>query len=212
MKSQNHLNVLKIAWNNINVNTYIENLELRRIIQLNSNSIVKRIFIISLVEFALSILPFFLDGKEFVTKEILDVQNSAVMVYLDYLYYAVFIFFIVQFYLNFRKINTNSNLNELSKNILKTRKSVYNYIYVSLIIFNLNSIVFAYLYLNTNPAYKHFITDTNSQNSPLLFQLIFYSILILFLSLLTYSIWLIYKILYIKLIRKLEQNFNELNN
>lgn len=92
MKSQNHLNVLKIAWNNINANTYIEDLELRRIIQLNSNSIVKRIFIISLIEFALSILPFFLDGKEFFTKEILDVQNTKIMVYLDYSYYAIFIF------------------------------------------------------------------------------------------------------------------------
>lgn len=212
MKSQNHLNVLKIAWNNINANTYIEDLELRRIIQLNSNSIVKRIFIISLIEFALSILPFFLDGKEFFNKEILDVQNSKIMVYLDYCYYAIFIFFIVQFYLNFKKINAHSNLNELSKNILKTRKSVYNYIYVSLIIFNLNAIVFAYLYLNSNSSYQNFISHSNSQNSPFTFQLIFYGILIVFLSVITYSVWLIYKILYLKLIKKLDQNFNELNS
>lgn len=212
MKSQNHLNVLKIAWNNINANTYIEDLELRRIIQLNSNSIVKRIFIISLIEFALSILPFFLDGKEFFTKEILDVQNTKIMVYLDYSYYAIFIFFIIQFYLNFKKINARSNLNELSKNILKTRKSVYNYIYVSLIIFNLNAIVFAYLYLNSNSSYQNFISHNNSQNSPFIFQLIFYGILIVFLSVITYSVWLLYKILYLKLIKKLDQNFNELNS
>lgn len=213
MENQNKLSVLKLAWVNLDFRkTYVEYSELKKLIQLNSNSIVKKIFIISLFEFALSILPFFLDGKEFFTKEILDIQNSRIMLYLDYLYYAIFIFFIIQFYLNFKKINANSNLNELSKNILKTRKSVYNYIYVSLIIFNLNSLVFAYLYLENNSSYKQFISHANSQNSPLLFQLIFYSILVVFLSAITYSIWLIYKILYLKLIKKLDQNFHELNS
>ncbi len=212
MKSQNHLNILKIAWNNINSNTYVENSELKKIIHLNSNSIVKRILIISLIEFTLSFLPFFLDGKKLFTKEILDIQNNKIMIYLDYFYYIIFVFFIVQFYLNFKKINTTSNLKELSNNILKTRKSVYNYIHVSLIFFNLNAIAFAYLYLNTNSSYQNFISHSNSQNSPLIFQTLFYSILILLLSLITYTIWLLYKILYLKLIKKLDQNFNELDN
>jgi hypothetical protein len=212
MKNQDQLNVLKKTWKNSNFKeTYVEHSELYKIIQLNSNSIVKRIFIISLIEFSLSFLPFFLDGKKFFTKEIFIIQNSKIMLYLDYLYYSIFIFFIVQFYINFKKINTNSNLNKLSKNILKTRKSVYNYIYISLIIFNLNSIVFAYLFLESNFAYKQYNTN-HSQNNQITFQIIFYSILILFLSLITYSIWLIYKSLYLKLIKKLNQNYNELNS
>lgn len=213
MKNQKKLNVFKKTWENLNLkNVTIEQSELTRIIHLSSNSIVKKIFIISLIEFTLSILPFFFDGKKLFTEEIIIIQKSEIMRYLDYLYYIIFIFFIVQFYLNFKKINTNSNLNELSKNILKTRKSVYNYIYISLIIFNLNSIVFAYLYLESNSSYKNFISHHPSQNSQLIFQILFYSILILFLSLISCSIWLIYKFLYLKLIKKLDQNFNELNS
>lgn len=213
MKNQKKLNVFKKTWENLNLkNVTIEQSELTRIIHLSSNSIVKKIFVISLIEFTLSILPFFFDGKKLFTEEIIIIQKSEIMRYLDYLYYIIFIFFIVQFYLNFKKINTNSNLNELSKNILKTRKSVYNYIYISLIIFNLNSIVFAYLYLESNSSYKNFISHYPSQNSQLIFQILFYSILILFLSLISCSIWLIYKFLYLKLIKKLDQNFNELNS
>lgn len=211
MKSQTKLQALKKTWKNFNFrNAYIEHSELKRIIHRNSNSIVKKIFIISLIEFSLSFLPFFLDGKEYFTKKILDVQNNKIMMYLDYIYYIIFIFFILQFYWNFKKIIAHSNLNELSKNILKTRKSVYNYIYISLIIFNLNSLVFAYLFLQDNPLY--FTSHIKSTNNGLIFQVLFYSVLVLFLSLLTYSIWFIYKILYLKLIKKLEQNFNELND
>ncbi|MBP4138855.1 hypothetical protein [Flavobacterium geliluteum] len=210
MKDTNDLKALKKTWESLDLKTpIIEQTELKKIIHQNSQSVVKKILIISLIEFLLSILPYCFKSKQYLSKEIIQIQNSKVIIYLDYIYYIVFMYFVIQFYINFKKININSNLNNLSKNILNTRKSVYNYIYSSLIIFNLNSLVFAYLYLNNDLYYKNFINSNHSHNN--LIIVIFYTIVILFSAIVSFSIWHIYKILYIRLIKQLDQNFDELN-
>ncbi len=102
-------------------------------------------------------------------------------------------------YSEFKKtLHLNLNLNSIVKKIL----------IISLIIFNLNYLVYAYLLLENKSLYEHFPCQNHLGSN----QFLFYSILIFFLSLLTYIIWLIYKSLYVKLIQKLEQNFNVLNN
>lgn len=105
--------------------------------------------------------------------------------------------------------NLNIEYSEFKKTLhLNSNSIVKKILIISLIIFNLNYLVYAYLLLENKSLYEHFPCQNPLGSN----QILFYSILIFFLSLLTYIIWLIYKSLYVKLIQKLEQNFNVLNN
>lgn len=213
MEDINDLKSFKRTWKSSNIqNPEIQYFEITSMIHRRSNSILKKIFLISVLEFVLSILPFFFKNKQYLSKEILEIQNYKIIIYLDYIYYVVLIYFIIKFYINFRKININSNLNDLSKNILKSRKSVYYYIISSLILFNVNSIVFSYFYLENNMLYQDFIKSDHSDSYLLFYQMVFYSLLVIILIIISFLIWIVYKFLYLKLIDKLIQNYDELNN
>ncbi len=213
MKDINDLKALKKNWKSVDLETKtLKSTELKHIIHQSSNSIVKKIFIISVIEFSLAILPLFFKSNYYLSKEIIEIQNNIYFACSDYVYYTILLYFILQFYNNFRKINVRSNLNDLSKNILRTRKSVYYYIYSSLFIFNLNSIVFVFLYLKNNSTYKNFVDLHESQNNLVIFQIILLILIISILTIISFVIWLIYKALYLRLIKKLNKNVIELNN
>lgn len=211
MKSNNHLYSLKNIWNNLNFrNPIIESSEIFLLIKKSSSSIVKKILIISILEFSISlIIPYFIQKQDYY-KPLLEIEKNVVLVFLEYLYYLVFVYFLIQFFMNYKKIDTNSSLFYLSKNILKTRKSVYNYVISSLFLYNANSIVFAYLFLNESKLYKELILK-NDLGQLKLFVIIYYSSIIIITIICSLLIWYIYKILYLKLINKLNENFKELN-
>ncbi|KIA99170.1 hypothetical protein OA93_05925 [Flavobacterium sp. KMS] len=213
MKNKNKSSLLKKMWRNLDfTNINIERSELFNIIHLRSYSIVKKILIISILEFLVSLLASYIANQLEYSKEILAVEQNNIIIFLDYLYYFIFIYFFVQFFINYKRIDTSSNLNELSKSIIKTRKSVYYYIFSSLILFNLNAIIFSSIYLKNNDISLIFLNPNQSNNNILIPQICFYFILALFLIILSSFIWFIYKTLYLKLINKLNKNFEELNN
>ncbi|RDK87128.1 hypothetical protein [Marinirhabdus gelatinilytica] len=96
-----------------------------------SSSIVKWIFIISIAELLLWIFISFLvpdSSKEF--NEQMGLKN--VFWAITILNYAVFAVFMYLFYKNYKNISVTSNVKELMKNILKTRKTVRWFVYYNI--------------------------------------------------------------------------------
>ncbi len=181
------------------------------IIKLKSVSILKKIFYFSIIEFTMSIIFNFFVSFYLFNNDFENVDKQPIIISLNVLNYLVIIFFIIKFYINFNKIELDSNVNELNKNILKSRKTVYNYIKVSLILFNFSSLIFAFYFLIEKYPYENAIIINNTFFNPELFYLLFFFILSLMLTIYTFLIWNLYRFFYLRLINNLIFNDEELN-
>ena len=104
--------------------------------QSKSSSIVKWIFIIGIAEFVgLNSLYFFIDmGEAMKEYEKLGIENF--VFYSQIAAYIILFYFLAKFYQNYKRISVTASTNTLMKKILKTRKTVRNYV-----IFNLGYMV-----------------------------------------------------------------------
>ncbi|ELY1977895.1 hypothetical protein [Flavobacterium psychrophilum] len=209
MKDNNlNLRSLHISWKNIKYNK-LEESDFFLMMNKSSSSIFKKILIISILEFSFSIfISVLLENLDSINMYYY-LDNNNILILLNYTYYFIFLFFILKFFVYFKKLNMVSNLKELSKNIIQTRKSVYDFIISNIILFNLNSIAFAYLFLKSNKNYN-IINTSNEINYK--FELIFYGVLIIYLSIISFFIWYIYKLVYLNLFKRLFVNYKELES
>lgn len=201
MKSQ--LKRLKRDWKNkkyLKLNMEFD--ELSNFLNLKSKSVVKRIIIITILEFFLSMVSIIVINPKNTS------HNNILLIYTNYLYYLIFIYFLIRFFINLKKIDVGLNLKNLSEIILRTRKSVYDYICLNIILFNLNVIILSYQYLhNPKRTFNSYFTDN------LIFYQICIFILIAILTAITsIAIWLIYKTFYLKIVDRLSQNLKEINS
>ena len=172
--------------------------EIYKMIHKKSTSIVKWIFIISIVEFVvLNSLSFFLND---------DTVNKTGTIYtiidiLDYSSYGVALFFMYLFYKNYRSISVTSNTKKLMECILKTRKTVRYYIgYILFLVFSASiMILFSEILIEY---------ETRKETGLAIFLT---SILMLVVILVCVGfVWLFYQIIYGLLLKKLSRNYTEL--
>ncbi|MGG8495129.1 hypothetical protein ACQY1Q_01820 [Tenacibaculum sp. TC6] len=164
-----------------------------------SSSIVKWIFIIGLLEL---IVPFtmylFCDLDELNNNyKKLGIENYAL--YSQIILYPIIVVFIYLFYKNYRSISSTDTTKELMNKILKTRKTVRNYIFLNLF--------YAFITLVTV-----IIATVNIQMSHLSTKSIVITVIAaLFLGALFIGfLWLVYQLLYGILLRKLNKNYKDL--
>jgi hypothetical protein len=184
------LDKLKNEWNKEH-NAYPEFSERDIYVMLHkkSSSIVKWILIISLLEFAFwaicAIVSSFLGNELPVFIEVLD-----------YINYAVLIVFISVFYFNYRKISVQNPVKELLQNIINVRRVVKFYV-----IYNLCIISFSLIYA--------LIVSKDDFNLAAN-KLEVFAIGIAFIVVVFLLIYFIYRLLYGRLLNKLNQNYIEL--
>ena len=177
----------------------ISALEIYKMTQAKSSSIVKWIFVIGLLEFAFMILSTFVfdisnDEKILVEMEIYEfVQIS------QYLAIPVLFYFLFLFYKNYKNISSIDNTKKLMTKIKKTRRTVRNYV-----IFNLLYIV----YLAAIITFGMVMTPQgNFENTP---GWIIVLIMILVTIIMLFLFWGFYQLLYGILLNKLNRNYIEL--
>ena len=113
--------------------------------------------------------------------------------------YVILFYFLVMFYLNYKRISTTDSTKTLMKKIIKTRKTVRNYVLFNLSYMALVMIAVTIASINTN------FNDLNNK------QIILIIIATLIASLLILGVlWLFYQLLYGILLRKLNRNYKEL--
>lgn len=175
-----------------------------------STSIVKWIFIISVIELLFWVGLYFVSPKS--SFEVIEkLGMKPFMVWFNIFHYIVVLFFIYYFYKNYISIKVTENTKTLMRSILNTRKTVRYFVMYNVAAFALTLIVINYFYYTKSDLLLEVLAETYGivpEGSEfltlfLVTQIVFGIILILLLL-------LFYRIVYGILLRKLKKNYKEL--
>ncbi|RTY72958.1 hypothetical protein EKM05_13750 [Flavobacterium sp. GSP27] len=193
------LDLLKKDWQkNDNSFAQVSETEIYKMIHRKSSSIVKWIFIISIIEFiVLNTLSFLLPDDKISKSESIEIFITV----LDYLSYSVALFFMYLFYKNYRSISVTSNTKKLMECILNTRKTVRYYIGYNLLLVFFVAVLLLSYEIQIKSA------TTNDDGVRIFFTCI---IMLLFILILVGMVWLFYQLIYGILLKKLNRNYAEL--
>ena len=190
----------KKAWTNQpeDINK-VSSLEIYKLAHSKSSSIVKWIFIIGILEFiVLNSLYFFVDIEE-AQKEYEKLGLENFVFYSQIAAYFILFYFLWMFYQNYKRISTIDSTKVLMKKILKTRKTVRNYV-----LFNLGYMALVIMTVTIATINLSFDELNTKQLLLIIVSTLIASLLILGI------VWLFYQLLYGILLRKLKRNYKEL--
>ncbi len=194
------LDKYKKAWDNQPEETHkVSTVEIYKLAQSKSSSIVKWIFIIGILEFIiLNSLYFFIDMDEaYAEYEKMGLEQF--IFYSQIIAYIILFYFLWLFYMNYKRISTIDSTKKLMTKIIKTRRTVRNYV-----LFNLGYM--ALIMLTVTVASINLKFDEINTKQILLIILLTIIVTALILGVL----WLFYQLLYGILLRKLNRNYKEL--
>jgi hypothetical protein len=201
------LDLLKKDWQKNDAFEQVSEVEIYKMLHTKSSSIVKWIFIISILEILLwTFISVFFNTDDYFknTKfDSFDVYFEA----LTYFNYGVIFVFIYLFYKNYVNISTTVSTKQLMKDILKTRKTVQCYVRYNLGMVALSLIIGFFIAFTYNP---DVIVLRDKIASDVKVMAITISILILTVAAFLSIFWLFYRLLYGILLRRLYANYNEL--
>ncbi|MHA3788565.1 hypothetical protein ACX0HA_10175 [Flavobacterium hauense] len=203
------LDLLKKDWKkNENKFPKLSEKEIYAMLHKNSTSVVKWIFLISILEFAffLALTLLINDNATTTTMQISDFTMIAVTA-LDYM---IMVYFFAQFYINYKKITTTDKVKNLMVSILKTRKTVSTYIFVKITYFIVFSIMLFIILFNNEPAMLN--TRHLAEEKGEIVKLYLTTIVVILVSVaaLATVIWLFYRLIYGLLLKRLNKNYEEL--
>ena len=184
--------------------------DIYKMILKRSSSIVKWIFIISLLEFGLwAVLSFVLkDSKNAQQFDKLD--SDYLIIPLTILGYVILAYFFFLFYKNYRKISVTDSAKVLMENILRTRKTVKNYVFFNLAFMVITFVAVLYIEFDQNQAFISKAQTAAANGEVFIFYaktiLIIAGVLAVFGGVLLFFYWCIYGLL----LRKLNRNYKEL--
>ena len=184
--------------------------DIYKMILKKSSSIVKWIFIISLLEFAFwSLIAFLLkDTKSMQQFKEYDADN--ILIPLTVLSYVILAYFFYLFFKNYRTISVTDNAKVLMQNILKTRRTVKHYVAFNLIFLVISTVVVMFIELDKDQVLINKAQEASADGEAFKFYaaIIFSTIILLALAvgLLLLFYWLVYGIL----LKRLNKNFREL--
>ncbi|MEG9328702.1 hypothetical protein V6B16_12220 [Salinimicrobium catena] len=174
-----------------------------------SSSIVKWIFVISILELLLSTLLSIglADAEYWAEMEQIHLKNFTIGLYI--VSYSVTFYFIYRFYRNYKKISATDDAATLMRNILKTRRTVKTYIAFVLISSGLTAVIIAVFTLR-----NHQMFATAEDTSKYAFDMLDWVKLVVgglvILGAFLCALWLFYKLIYGILLRRLRANYREL--
>lgn len=188
----------------------VSSIEIYKMTQSKSTSIVKWIFIIGLAEFAFwTILNVIVSGMNYV--DIYEELN--LLKYINFSYYmhfAVIILFLIIFYRNYASVTTVDNTKTLMRKIIRVRKTVKYYVLYNILGTIVIMMIFNYMIVNTPNGldifYQHEELNIPKEQMMTVYivsQAIAIVIILIFL-------FLFYYLLYGILLKKLNRNYKEL--
>tara|TARA_R110001632_G_scaffold23425_5_gene66329 strand:+ start:783 stop:1391 length:609 start_codon:yes stop_codon:yes gene_type:complete len=191
----------KKAWENQpEEKNKISDIEIYKMTQSKSISIVKWIFIIGILEFiVLNSVAFFVD-LDAAHEEYSKIGLKNFIIYSEIIAHIIAAIFVIIFYLNYRSINTVESTKNLMSKILKTRKTVKLYVLFNLVYMFFFMIVVIISVVQTN-------LESLTSKQMILFVIGFAIFCLIVLVL----VWLFYQLLYGILLRKLNKNYKSLS-
>ncbi len=184
--------------------------QIYKMIWKKSSSMVKWIFYISIIEFVFwaAINIIFSDPESMQELKAMHIYNT--MMVLNFVNYAIILYFIFKFYMNYRKISVTDSSRKLMKTILDVKRTVTQYVWFNLIIFTITMIISIYGVLIYGPEGKEITASAIEQGNETTFWFMVILVSIVFTAVLLVLIWFFYKLLYGILLKRLKENYNEL--
>ena len=204
------LDLLKKDWQKQEVNLpRLSYDQIYKMIWKKSSSIVKWIFVISIVEFLFwSVVTLFIADRDYwLELERINLKEFTIFSYI--VNYGITFYFIYKFYRNYKLISATDDVSALMENILNTRKTVKYYIafvLISTAVVFLIVTYFTFYYHAVSAAAGSVENYSFSSSQWAIFMGAMFLILILFLGL----VWLFYRLIYGILLRRLNRNYKEL--
>ena len=188
----------------------ISALEIYKMTQSKSNSLVKWIFIIGLLEFVFWFAINYLGTKNGALEPYEKLNLINFIDNFNYFHYVVVVLFLILFYRNFSLISTVDDTKTLMKNILLVRKTVKWYVYYNLINVVVFSIILNILIFNTPDGINILSGINNESFNQEHMMSVFIIAQIVVITIMILILWLFYYLLYGILLKKLNKNYKEL--
>ena len=183
--------------------------EIYKMIWKKSSSIVKWIFVISIVELLLSTLltVFMADADYWEQMEQIHLKKATIYVYV--VSYLITFYFIYCFYRNYRRISSTDDAATLMRNIIRTRRTVKIYIAYVLISTGLYSVVIAYFTIQNHQLVEQ-VDDVSKYTFDAMDWVKFTAAGLIILGIFLLALWLFYRLIYGILLGRLRRNYKEL--
>ena len=188
----------------------ISALEIYKMTQSKSNSIVKWILIIGLLEFVFWFAVNYLGTKNGALDPFEKLNLINFIDNFNYFHYVVVVLFLLLFYRNFSLITTVDDTKKLMKNILLVRKTVKWYVYYNLINVVIFSVILNILIFNTPDGINILSGIENESFNQEHMRSVFITTQIVVIAVMILILWLFYYLLYGILLKKLNKNYKEL--
>ena len=186
--------------------------ELYKLIYKRSSSIVKWIFIISLLEFGFwTLISLGFNGSEDL-KKIQSYDVNYILYPLTILGYVVLIYFFYVFYKNYKTISATDNTKMLMERILKTRRTVRHYVIFNLVFMCISIAIGVYIELTNNPEVQILLNRIESEGDGniTVFYLIGVGLSIVAMALVSAVLIGFYYLIYGLLLKRLKSNYKDL--
>lgn len=196
------LDLLKKNWQKNTAFEQVSEVEIYKMLQMKSSSIVKWILIVSLLEFVLlNGIAFFINDQSY--DEFM--RANPFMGILEKFNYVVIFVFIYFFYRNYQTISVLNSSKKLIEHILKTRKIVTYYIYWNIIIGGITGALTGIESFNEGYKAGRNLPEKNT----IVLESNYITIIVMALFIMGF-LWLFYKLLYGRFLSKLKENYTEL--
>ena len=184
--------------------------EIYKLLHKKSSSIVKRIFVFSLIEFGFwTLLSFVIKDNE-AQQRFDQYEMDHITLPLMVIGYAFLIYFFFMFYKNYKSISTTASSKGLMEQILKTRKTVKHYVIFNLLFLYISIVIGLFIELNNNPDVASLTADFTASGDYYIFYGIMLATTLLMMALLTAILLGFYYLIYGILLKKLKNNYKEL--
>lgn len=184
--------------------------ELYSMILKKSSSIVKWIFIISILEFVLwTVISFGFKDADF-NKKFEAYHVESIMVPFMIVGYMILVYFFYRFFMNYRTISVTDNAKVLMENILRTRQTVKQYVAFNLIYLAISVFLALGITFTRDENMISQVKSAAANGELLKFYAVTIVIVLVALALIIGVFLLFYYLIYGILLKRLNNNYKEL--
>jgi uncharacterized membrane protein YhdT len=184
--------------------------EIYNMILKKSSSIVKWIFIISLLEFAFWGIIAFLLKDTSAMERFESYEADDIILPLTILSYTILAYFFYRFFMNYRTISVTDSVKVLMDNILRTRRTVKQYVAFNLVVLLISMFVTMGIQFNRDEELIAMVDQASANGDVLKFYAVTILISLLFFIVLVLLVLGFYYLIYGLLLKRLNTNYREL--
>jgi uncharacterized membrane protein YhdT len=204
------LELLKKDWQENQKFPKLSKQEIYALLHKKSSSIVKWIFILSLIEFGFwTVLALFMKDTE-AQQRFDSYEMDHIMIPFMVIGYLILGYFFVTFYKNYKKISSTDSVKLLMKNILNTRKTVKQYVLFNLVFIYISLAIGVWIEMDKDPDFQLITSKFTETNEYLVMYGIVALLTLLMMVALTGILLGFYYLVYGILLKRLKKNYKVL--